>query len=522
MNKISVLKKLPQTDELNTIEKLIWCLDDFYFKTLVQILEEQNAKLSVKLINTIKQQAEKGKWGNLTKLVYGEDSVKFRQSLNQLCSYTFKLTYYLAQNYPAYLQTNLHQLQALLNEGNIAAADFLCDILIDIAEKTEDFTVLKYVYQVKQQQAFLAKDATKGNRYQLLLKNILQEESLLNEIYYILRFHFNINSEKTATEEDLQHFIPYLQQFNSHQRASIRLFSMYALLYIKYFFQPKLFSSEKTVKEVEQFEKELNLHSYIVFPPLIDLGSSTNFLKLNSSLVNLDTPEGQKEFKRMQQHYGRVHFWKSYINIPELYMITVKATFYLSKYSNLLHEGKPPMLPKEEAEIAELKKRCEEVLAMKILSEKGHNSDKLYTSITLAGLMLLGTTKEVKKSVELIEGLLFSYQQLNITASLDSVFLCLMLGYFALKEYEMCVKTFVRYSKLSKGKPLHEDNDLSIHIIYYTAQLLTTKRKQYIQKLQKCYDTAFQHDFYRDSRSLLQAYSQTFKLKFESDFFVSP
>lgn len=517
-----MLKKLPQIDELSTIEKLVWCLDDFYFKILVQILEEQNAKLSVKLITNIKQQAEKGKWGNLTKLVYGEDSAKFRQSLNQLASYTFKLTYYLAQNYPAYLQTNLHKLQTLLNEGHIANADFLSEILLDIAEKTEDFTVLKFVYQVKQQQAFLAKDATKGNRYQLQLQKILQEEFQLNEIHYIQRFHFNINSDKTATEEDLQHFIPYLQQFNNHHRASIRLFSMYALLYIKYYFQPKLFSSEKTVKEVELFEKELNLHSYVVFPPLVDLLSSMNFLKLNSSLVNLDTTEGQKEFKQMQQHYSKVHFWKSYINIPELYMITVKATFYLSKYSHAIHENKPDLLPKEAEELTELKKRCEEVLAMPILNEKGHSSDKLYTSITFAGLLLLGTPKEVKKSVDIIEELLFSYQQLNITASLDSVFLCLMLGYFALKEYEKCAKTFVRYSKLSKGKPLYEDNDLSIHIIYYTAQLLTTGRKQYIQKLQKCYDTAFQHDFYRDSRSLLNAYSQSFKLKFESDFFVSP
>jgi hypothetical protein len=522
MNKIEDLKKIPQPDELSTIEKLIWCLNDYYFETFVKILQEQNAKLSVKLIYCIRNQAEKGKWGNLSKLIYGENTLKCKQSLNQLCSYTFKLTYYLAQNHPEYLLSNLHDLQQWINEGKMEAANFLMEILLDIAEKIEDYTVLKFVYQVKQQQAYLVKDATKGNRYQLLLKGVLEDEALLHQIHFIQRFHFNINSEKTPSAEEIEKYTSFIRQQINHPRAGIRIFSMYALLYIKYYFQPKLFSSEKTMKEVEMFEKELNFHSYVVFPPLLDLRSSMNFLKLNSSLVNLETNDGQKEFKQMQQHYNRVQFWKTYINVPELYMLTVKTTFYLSKYTHLIHLGKPALSVREAEEIELLKNRCKEVLSMPVLNEKGHSSDKLYTSITFAALLLLGNPKEVKQSVEMIEELLFSYQQLNINASLDSVFLCLMIGYFALKDYGLCAKTFVRYSKLAKGKPLHEDNDLSIHILYYTAQWLTTQRKQYLAKLQRCYDIAFQHDFYRDSRKLLNAFSYTYKLRFQSDFFVTP
>ncbi len=522
MNKISEFKHLPEPDELSTIEKLIWCLDDAHFETFVQILESQNAKLSAKLISTIRKQAEKEKWGNLCKLVYGEDTSKFRQSLNQLSSYTFKLSYYLVQNYPAYLQTNIHTLQRLVNDGNIKVVDFLCEILIDVAEKTEDYATLKYIYQVKQQQAFLSKDITRGNRYQALLKGVMEDELTLNNVYYIQRFHFNINSDKVASDEEIAANTAYLKPLTKHPRANIRLLSMFVLLYVKYYFQPKSFSSEKTVKEIELFEKEINLQSYVAFPPLMDMLSIMNFLKLNSPLVDLDSAEGQKEFKQMQQHYSKVSFWKSYLNIPELNMLTVKASYYLSKYSSIIHESKPDLLPKEIEEVTQLKKRCEEVLAMPVMNEKGHNSDRLYISLTYACLLLLGTQKEIKRAVEMIEGLLFSYQQLNINASLDSIFLCLILGNFALKDYDMCAKTFVRYSKLSKGKPLYEDNDLSIHILYYTAQLLATGRKQYTAKLQKCFDTAFQNDFFRDSRKLLQSLAQSYKLKFESDFFVSP
>lgn len=522
MNKITQTIILPKPDELSTIEKLIWCLDDFHFETFVRILEEQNAKLSVKLISEIRKQAKVEKWGNLCTLVYGEDSIKNRQSLNQLSSYTFKLTYYLAQNFPAYLQTNIHILQRHLNTGNIEHADFLCEILIDIAEKIEDFTVLKFVYQVKAQQAFLVKDVTRGTRYQALLKSVLEDEANLNNIYYIQRNHFNINSDSAVSEEDLNLQIGIIHSFTQHPRASIRLYSMYALLYIKYFFQPQQFVSEKTIPEVEAFEKELNLQSYVVFPPMVDLRSSMNFLKLNSALVDLDTAEGQKEFKQMQLHYNRIGFWITYLNVPELYMLTVKASFYLSKYSYTLHNGQPNLLPKEVEELEELKLRCKEVLAMPVINEKGHNSDRLYTSITYAALLLLGTPKEVKKAVEVLEGLLFSFQQVNINASLDSVFLCLMLGYFAQKNYDMCTKTFVRYSKLSKGKTLYEDNDLSIKILYYTAQYISTERKQYIAKLQKCHDAAFQNDYYRDSRKIINALSESFNLQFGSDFFVSP
>lgn len=358
MNKISEFKHLPEPDELSTIEKLIWCLDDAHFEIFVQILESQNAKLSAKLISTIRKQAEKEKWGNLCKLVYGEDTSKFRQSLNQLSSYTFKLSYYLVQNYPAYLQTNIHTLQRLVNDGNIKVVDFLCEILIDVAEKTEDYATLKYIYQVKQQQAFLSKDITRGNRYQALLKGVMEDELTLNNVYYIQRFHFNINSDKVASDEEIAANTAYLKPLTEHPRANIRLLSMFVLLYVKYYFQPKSFSSEKTVKEIEFFEKEINLQSYVAFPPLMDMLSIMNFLKLNSPLVDLDSAEGQKEFKQMQQHYSKVSFWKSYLNIPELNMLTVKASYYLSKYSSIIHESKPDLLPKEIEEVTELKKRC--------------------------------------------------------------------------------------------------------------------------------------------------------------------
>jgi hypothetical protein len=77
---------------------------------------------------------------------------------------------------------------------------------------------------------------------------------------------------------------------------------------------------------------------------------------------------------------------------------------------------------------------------------------------------------------------------------MDSIFICLMLGYFALNNYKMCVETFKRYVKLSKGRVVNAENDLEIHSYYYAAQWLSTGRKQYINKINENYQRAGLHN----------------------------
>jgi hypothetical protein len=83
-----------------------------------------------------------------------------------------------------------------------------------------------------------------------------------------------------------------------------------------------------------------------------------------------------------------------------------------------------------------------------------------------------------------LEALLINYQQINFKAATDSIFLCLMVGYFSIKDYEKCVTTFKRYLKSVRGKLSYEGNHIKIHAYYYLAQWLSTKSKQYPAKLE--------------------------------------
>ena len=98
-------------------------------------------------------------------------------------------------------------------------------------------------------------------------------------------------------------------------------------------------------------------------------------------------------------------------------------------------------------------------------------------------LLILSGGKHITEGLNELEALLINYQQINFKAATDSIFLCLMVGYFSIKDYEKCVITFKRYLKSIRGKLSYEGNHTKIHAYYYLAQWLSTKSKQYPAKL---------------------------------------
>lgn len=71
-----------------------------------------------------------------------------------------------------------------------------------------------------------------------------------------------------------------------------------------------------------------------------------------------------------------------------------------------------------------------------------------------------------------------------MNAAIDSIYHCLILGYFSMGEYDKCTRTFKRYAKVIKGKVVMTGNDASIHAYYYLSRWISTKSNQYVLKLQ--------------------------------------
>ena len=109
---------IPDFTLLN-IQKLIFLLDDFHFNEFCVHLESIHAKLPHKLAVAVKNKLpEFDTHEELCKKVYGGYEKTHRQSFNQLASYTFKLSGYLAINYPFYLSHNYNKLLHLIVQKN--------------------------------------------------------------------------------------------------------------------------------------------------------------------------------------------------------------------------------------------------------------------------------------------------------------------------------------------------------------------------------------------------------------------
>jgi len=77
---------------------------------------------------------------------------------------------------------------------------------------------------------------------------------------------------------------------------------------------------------------------------------------------------------------------------------------------------------------------------------------------------------------------LIEYQQIPFHFHKDSIFTSIIVGYFSLGDYENVVNCYKRYKKISDGKTINSENDITIHGFYYASQWANTQRKQYASK----------------------------------------
>ncbi len=474
---------------LLTIQKFVYLLDDFHYNEFCSNLESSGAALPLKLVKTVRKNLpEFDTHEQLCTRVYG--SVKQKQNFNQLTSYTFKLSYLLAQNYPDYLRPNITLIQQTVNEGKLEQANFRADCLLDIAGQTEDFLSLISVLKFLSQQAFLTRDATNGFKLNTKLEEALENEKTINVLITSLRATLHQHSEKRNPEK-LKQLKDFYRSFYKHSSVSVRVLSLYAYLYSAYYFHPGMFDDSSDLELIQKLEKELTNNSHVVFPFLFDIKGIFGFMLLNSPLLKADSAEGKKHFKELCRHYSFIKFWKCYLNMPQIFSIAVQATRFISAYHYQVHRSDyHRIVPAPEQKLMkDLSDSCAQLIDLNIW-EKQYKNDLVSIRMLYGALLILRGGENVKAGIEELESLLTSYQQLNLSGSTDSVFLSLMIGYFSVKKYDKCADTFKRYLKIIKDKPVYEGNDISIHTYYYLSRWLETGSKQYIAKLEANYKRA--------------------------------
>jgi hypothetical protein len=485
-----------------TIQKVVKLMSPFHKEEFMQYLREIKASIPLRLVESINDSLiDPISSDDLCALVYQRNDIQTRKSFNQLASHTFRLTAFLSRNYPSYLLHNISKIEELINLGKLREANILAEILLDIAEKIEDLTTQALVLRFLCQQAHIQKSHAEVLRYSNRITEVLECESKAHQIYHYLRKNFNISIKDDSVLKSLDIHFAYFASFHDAECHKIRILSKFSSLYLLYYYRPTEYLTEKVQQEIVDFEEELNKYSVVTLPFMEDLYSKFCFYKLNLSTTDLSSKEGKNEYQKLLTHNRFLKFWQNYVNIPELYAITIKSTYYLSRYHCINHrEDFRLVIPLEDRnDIERLAKRCEELIA-KDIWEPDHINDLIHFRLAWSALLLLGERSDINKGVDNLEKLMTTYQQITFSESMDSIFICLMIGYFAMNDYKSCVDTYKRYIKLSKGRIVNSENDLEIHSYYYVSQWISSARKQYLKKIQENYQRAGQHN----SRKVIQ------------------
>ncbi len=463
------------------IQKQILLLNDFHFNEFAGYLIETNAELPHTLITTIKKLKVQPESDGLCTLIYGNCEEKTRKKFLQLTHHTFKLSAFLSRNYPNYLKHNLQLIEEYLSKGHKQKANEIAEWLVDVGEKIEDYTTLAEVNKFLAQQAFIA-ESKESYKYHQQVEECLQFERIKNLIYSYLRENLFFKGKENISKTQLNKDLAFFDNYVNHPSQSINILARFGKYYELSFLGHPDFFKKETQTELDNIERDFLNNAFVCYHYLDDMYFKILGQKLQHS-VNTNTEVMLTEVKKMNGVSTFLKYWKSYVNIPELFSISVQVSHYMSAYGFVFKNNYHEQLPKEIAEnINFLKIKCENILQQNIWDD-GNVIKLINVRCFYAAILLTGDKKDTINSTKILEDTLVSYQQIPFQKFLDGIFVALVMGYFCLKDYDKVVTSYKRYKKITAEHLVIRENDLTIDAYYFAAQYLSNKRNQYIEKL---------------------------------------
>jgi hypothetical protein len=478
-----------------SIQKQILLLSEFHFKEFSDYLLNTNADLPYKLVTTIRHSKTPHESDTLCKLTYGDSEEKTKKKFLQLTHHTFKLSGFLSRNYPNYLKHNLQIIEELLSRGEKKKANDIAEWLSDVAEKIEDYTTLIEVTKFFAQQCFIteSKDAYKFHKK---VQEYIQLEHTKNSIYLYLRENLFFKGKENISKNQANKDLEFFNQYTKHSSDSISILARFGKYYELSFLSHPDFFKQETIKELDDLERDFLNSAHVCFHYLDDMCFKILGLRLQLDVNNNNTESMLQEVRKMNNISSFLKFWKSYINIPEIFSFSVQASHYLSSYAFIFKEDYHKTLPADIKEnIQFLKQKLESELAKNIWDDGEYIIKLINLKCFYSAILLTGNVADKNKSVKILEDTLVSYQQIPFQKFLDGMFVALIMGYFSLNQYDKVITTYKRYKKITSEQIVVKENDLTIDAYYFTAQYLTNQRNQYIEKLKATYDNSndFEH-----------------------------
>ncbi|MGZ4117351.1 MAG: hypothetical protein ACXVPY_07705 [Bacteroidia bacterium] len=495
------------------IQKTILLLDDFHFEEFRLHLKKSNAELPLKLILQIRQDEWNQKESDdLCKDVYGANDEKSKKKFFQLVHYTFRLTSYLSRNHPSYLTSNISKVEQLINKGELEKANELAEILLDIAEKIEDFPTAIAVLKFFAQQAFITENKNGSIKYHQRINELLKNEHLINKLYLYMRENLNFKGKSALSDKEMEEHLNFYSKYREYESLSVQMLSRFAYCNTLNYLNDTRFYSLEILDEINNLIDDLEKNAFVIFSFSDDIQLNVDYLKLKHLIGSMSRDELQKEAAFLIKQRDSLRFWKNYVNTPEIIYLSIQASYFLTHYCYGYRKDYNENLPKEiRSQIEFYKQKTEEILDKPIWEEGMHvrfiNLNNIY-----CGFLILGTKEEIKKAIERLEYLLVNFQQIAFQRLYDALFATLMLGYFSLGDHEGIQECYKRYEKLTAATNKNVENDLTIKAVYYASQWISTQRKQYTEKLQSVSTKALENEKLKHVHTLIADMADYFNI----------
>ena len=469
------------------IEKVIKLLDDFHFDIFREHVKILNVRsyYPLVLIDVIDRDLTNSQSiENLCKKVYSEYDERTHKKFIQLAHYTFRLTSFLAKNYPDYLYSNISKVQLLINSGKSEKGVILLEMLNEICAKVENrntelvaqqILAQHYILTEKRDQAVKCFDRSRWCQ--------LQKKAEIDIIQYI-HIHHALRSSDTISKDDLEEHLTFFAQYKDSDSFYVRFLQKCVTYFFMHLSRDRRFYSQEVFEGILECEKEYEKYDYVVTPFLANYIHVLKFLKLNHFINVVEQEEVTKQISGLLTEGKELLFWESYFNMTEFSSIVILTNFYSKNYFQSYRENHLDDLSVDVKDnLGFLKKRCEAILEKSQMEEKFIirfiNLSTLY-----ALLLICGDENDIKKATRTLEGLLINYQQIPFYGFSDSIYAILVLAYFCLEDFENVYKCYRRFKKNLKDKTVTLDNDFIVQGIFLITKWRETQRNQYLKKIE--------------------------------------
>ncbi|HET6992200.1 MAG TPA: hypothetical protein VFJ43_12785, partial [Bacteroidia bacterium] len=356
--------------------------------------------------------------------------------------------------------------------------------LLEVSEKIEDFATSRAVLQFFAQHSYMREKKAEAVRFLERNAAVIESEKQLNDIYFYLRSNLHFKDKNVPDLAETERHLSFFRQFHGKDSFAVRIMGKYATCYTLHFLNDERFYDQSTLDELNFIAEELEKAPYVIFSFSDDIELNIDYLKLKLLVARLSPDDLQVEAAALLKKRETPRFWKNYLNTAQIAFLSIQASVLVSRFGFGYRKGWNENLPDEiKEQIAFYKKSCVDIISSASWDEENLHVRFINMNNIHCCFLLLGTMEEIKRVPQIIEGLLFNYQQVAFHRMYDQIFATMIMSYFMQEDYVKVQECYKRYEKLTANSSKLPENDITIKAYYYVSQWLHSGRKQYQEKL---------------------------------------